>query len=192
MWIKYHDRCPLRTHRRGIPYCSSHADRQTQGSAESCGSRSGTKHRSGRIGNRSFHGGSDRSCEYFGLSEAADNLLELTSSNINSLYAVLLDVQDNTILAQRDADHRMYPASMTKIMTVLVAVENIQDMDETVTMTYDIIAPLVEAEASVPASKRAKPSASVICSTALRCPPVQMQPLLLPITSAARKMRLSS
>ena len=80
--------------------------------------------------------------------QAADNLLELTSSNINSLYAVLLDVQDNTILAQRDADHRMYPASMTKIMTVLVAVENIQDMDETVTMTYDIIAPLVEAEAS--------------------------------------------
>lgn len=80
--------------------------------------------------------------------QAADNLLELTSSNINSLYAVLLDVQDNTILAQRDADHRMYPASMTKIMTVLVAVENIQDMNETVTMTYDIIAPLVEAEAS--------------------------------------------
>ncbi|MEI3019873.1 hypothetical protein [Ruminococcus sp.] len=78
--------------------------------------------------------------------QAADNLLELTSSNINSLYAVLLDVQDNTILAQRDADHRMYPASMTKIMTVLVAVENIQDMDETVTMTYDIIAPLVKAQ----------------------------------------------
>ena len=70
--------------------------------------------------------------------QAADNLLELTSSNINSLYAVLLDVQDNTILAQRDADHRMYPASMTKIMTVLVAAEHVTDLDDTFTITREI------------------------------------------------------
>lgn len=37
---------------------------------------------------------------------------------------------------------------MTKIMTLLVAAEHIENMDDTFTMTYDIIAPLIDAEAS--------------------------------------------
>lgn len=79
--------------------------------------------------------------------EAAD-LTELTAANISSGYAVLLDVTDNEIMAQRDADTRIYPASMTKIMTLLVAAEHIENMDDTFTMTYDIIAPLIEVDAS--------------------------------------------
>ena len=78
----------------------------------------------------------------------ADNLTELTASNISSEHAVLLDVENNTVLAQRDPDARIYPASMTKIMTLLVAAEHIENMDDTFTMTYEIIAPLIEAEAS--------------------------------------------
>lgn len=79
---------------------------------------------------------------------AADTLTELTAANLSSEHAVLLDVDDNTILAQRDPDTKIYPASMTKIMTLLVAAENIENMDDTFTMTYDIIAPLIDAEAS--------------------------------------------
>ncbi len=79
---------------------------------------------------------------------AAENLTELTAANLSSEHAVLLDVDDNTILAQRDPDAKIYPASMTKIMTLLVAAENIENMDDTFTMTYDIIAPLIDAEAS--------------------------------------------
>ena len=77
-------------------------------------------------------------------------MTELTANNISSEHAVLLDVDNNTILAQRDPDARIYPASMTKIMTLLVAAEHIENMDDTFTMTYDIIAP-------VPDSKRARP-----------------------------------
>lgn len=80
--------------------------------------------------------------------EKAANLTELTAANISSECAILLDVTDNEIMAQRDANTRIYPASMTKIMTLLVAAEHIENMDDTFTMTYDIIAPLIAADAS--------------------------------------------
>ncbi len=78
----------------------------------------------------------------------AEDALKLTSSNIYSNYAVLLDVQTNEILAHRGAEQQMYPASLTKLMTLLVAVENISDFNATYTMTYDLIAPLIEQEAA--------------------------------------------
>lgn len=81
-------------------------------------------------------------------SEAA-SCTELTASNLSSEYAVLLDLDSNEILAQRgDPNTRIYPASMTKIMTLLVAAEQLDSLDDTFTMTYDIIAPLIEADAS--------------------------------------------
>lgn len=55
-----------------------------------------------------------------------------------SQYAVLVDLEDSRILAQKNADTRINPASMTKILTVLVAAEHIQNLDDTFTMTRDI------------------------------------------------------
>jgi len=75
-----------------------------------------------------------------------------TTANFNdkivSEYGVLVDIENSTILAQRNADTRIYPASLTKVMTLIVAVENIKDMDATFTMTYDILNPLIRANAS--------------------------------------------
>ncbi len=68
---------------------------------------------------------------------------------IYSQYGVLVDLQSNTVIAQRNADERMYPASLTKIMTLIVAVENIEDFDATFTMTSEIIDPLLQQSASV-------------------------------------------
>lgn len=53
--------------------------------------------------------------------------------------AILVDVETNTVLAEKNADARIYPASMTKIMTALIACESITDWDETYTMTQEII-----------------------------------------------------
>lgn len=78
----------------------------------------------------------------------AENATELTESNVYCQNAVLIDVTENTILAYRDAEKKIYPASMTKIMTLLIAAENIQNLDDTFTMTYDIIAPLIQEDAS--------------------------------------------
>ncbi len=65
-----------------------------------------------------------------------------------SEYAVLLDVQSNNILAQKSSNTRIYPASLTKMMTLLVAVDHIKNYNDTFTISYDILAPLVKANAS--------------------------------------------
>ena len=78
----------------------------------------------------------------------SDEALMLTASNIYSDYAVLLDVQTNEILAYRGAELRMNPASMTKLMTLLVAVENISDFNAKYTLTYEMISPLIEQDAA--------------------------------------------
>lgn len=70
-------------------------------------------------------------------------------STIASKYCVLINCENNSIMAQRDADKKMYPASMTKIMTLIVAVENMKSEDDTFTMTYEILNPLINADASL-------------------------------------------
>jgi len=68
---------------------------------------------------------------------------------IASKYCVLIDTENNTVIAQRDAEKKMYPASMTKIMTLIVAVENMTSLGDTFTMTHDILSPLYDADASL-------------------------------------------
>jgi len=51
---------------------------------------------------------------------------------------VFIDVEGGRILAQKDAKMRISPASMTKILTVLVAAEHITDADDTFEITIDI------------------------------------------------------
>jgi len=63
--------------------------------------------------------------------------------------AIIVDKSTNTIVAQRNAHERAYPASTTKIMTLLVAVENNADLNDTFTMSYDITDPLYVADASL-------------------------------------------
>lgn len=57
-----------------------------------------------------------------------------------SQYAVLIDTSDERIMAQKNATTRINPASMTKVLTVLVAAEHIdeKDLDDKFTMTLEI------------------------------------------------------
>ena len=66
-----------------------------------------------------------------------------------SEYALLIDLESNTVIAQKNADQRIFPASMTKVMTVLTAAGHIENWDETFTMTQSIIDPLFLADASM-------------------------------------------
>lgn len=67
------------------------------------------------------------------------------SENVVSPYGILIDVSEGTILACRDGYTRMNPASMTKVLTVLVAAEalgirtgNEAVLEETVEITIEI------------------------------------------------------
>lgn len=73
---------------------------------------------------------------------------DITDSEILSPYIAVLNVTDNQLIAGRNAETRMYPASMTKVMTLIVAVEHIENPDSTFTMTSEIIDPLYRDSAS--------------------------------------------
>ena len=64
-------------------------------------------------------------------------------------YAIVIDKRDNTVVAARNAKERAYPASTTKIMTLLTAVELITDYNDTFTMSLEITDPLFVEGASV-------------------------------------------
>lgn len=59
-------------------------------------------------------------------------------SDIVSSQAILVDMQSDTILAQKEYQKIISPASMTKILTVLVAAEQVENLDDIFTMTIDI------------------------------------------------------
>lgn len=59
---------------------------------------------------------------------------------IRSPYAVLMERDGDRILAQKKSGDKIYPASLTKIMTCLVALEHITDLDRKVTMDGNMIA----------------------------------------------------
>lgn len=70
--------------------------------------------------------------------EATEDTAAVDSESVLSTYALLVDLDDNTIVAQRNAHDRISPASMTKILTVLVAAEHVTDLDDTFTITREI------------------------------------------------------
>lgn len=71
------------------------------------------------------------------FAQADDNTIgsvgECVSENV-----VFIDVESGRILAQKDAKMRISPASMTKILTILVAAEHITDADAVFEITTDI------------------------------------------------------
>lgn len=68
--------------------------------------------------------------------------------DFDAKYGILIDADTNEIVAYRNYNTRMYPASLTKVMTLIVAVENIEDLSDTVTITADMVDPMIEQQAS--------------------------------------------
>lgn len=60
------------------------------------------------------------------------------SENIGAGSALLMDVDTGTILYKNNIDKKFYPASITKILTTLIAIENCK-MDEIVTFSQDAV-----------------------------------------------------
>lgn len=66
----------------------------------------------------------------------ADYTEDSKTLKITSEYGILIDLDSNTVIASKNGDDRIYPASMTKVMTLIVAYENIKDLDAA-TYTFD-------------------------------------------------------
>lgn len=81
----------------------------------------------------------------------ATELKEIELVNAVSNFIVVAELEDNqtNILYQKNGDSKMYPASMTKMLTVYTAILGIDNPDDLVTVEYSDVAGLVEQEASV-------------------------------------------
>lgn len=69
--------------------------------------------------------------------------------DINSKNAVMYNLNDNTVVFEKNKDQETSIASLTKIMTVLVAIENISDYDKNVTITSNMLSGLREQNLAV-------------------------------------------
>ena len=58
--------------------------------------------------------------------------------SVDSPSALLMDLKSGKILYEKDIDKKMYPASLTKIMTAIIILENC-DLNEVATVSYDAV-----------------------------------------------------
>ena len=70
--------------------------------------------------------------------------LDITSGN-----AIMYNLNDNEIIYEKNKNEEVSIASLTKIMTCIVALENINNIDDKVTLTYKDFEGLAEANAAV-------------------------------------------
>ena len=70
--------------------------------------------------------------------------LDITSSN-----AIMYNLNDNEVIYEKGSEEEVSIASLTKIMTCIVALENIDDIDKKITLTNKDFEGLVEQNAAV-------------------------------------------
>lgn len=83
------------------------------------------------------------------LKKGPDSAVVLSSDQLNSPNAILIRLKDHTILVQKNSEEKIYPASLTKMMTAIVAIENLPDLKKEITLTSAVFHGLSEADASM-------------------------------------------
>ena len=70
------------------------------------------------------------------------------SVDISGEYGIVIDQDNGQILYDKKAKEKMYPASITKILTCIVALEMVDDLDKQVTITDSDVETVWETGAS--------------------------------------------
>ena len=76
--------------------------------------------------------------------KTAQALDKLSSPNV-----ILIRLKDYTVIMQKNSQVKIYPASLTKIMTAIVAIESLPDLKEEIKLTNSAFQGLYEADASM-------------------------------------------
>lgn len=77
------------------------------------------------------------------------NICYAEELDIYSKSAILYNMDDDIILYEKNSEERTSIASLTKIMTCIVAIENIDNLDQKIILKSDVFTGLTEAGASV-------------------------------------------
>lgn len=81
--------------------------------------------------------------------EPLPTVTPISPDAIKSIYGYMVRPEDGAVILDKSSTEKMYPASMTKVMTILVAIENLPDLDEKLQITTDVVASLLEQHSSM-------------------------------------------
>lgn len=82
-------------------------------------------------------------------SAAAELIPTVDLAQLYSPCAVLTEADSGRILAEHNGGSRIYPASLTKIMTAVIVLENLEDLSETIVLPEEIFGMLYVRHASL-------------------------------------------
>lgn len=74
---------------------------------------------------------------------------EIELNKLNSKAAILRELDSGKVLGRKEEDKRIYPASLTKIMTVVLAMEKLGNLEHTTVLESDIFPELYAEGASM-------------------------------------------
>jgi len=74
---------------------------------------------------------------------------DLSKLNLYSSSLLLANLDENEILFEKNSQKTIYPASLTKIMTSIVAIEHLPSLEESISVSETIFPYLVEQNASI-------------------------------------------
>ena len=81
--------------------------------------------------------------------EAAEPVIEPDLTEIYSESGIVVRLEDGKVMTQFGQDERIFPASLTKIMTCIIALEQIEDLEEIVVISPERYNELYVQEASM-------------------------------------------
>ncbi|AHF10454.1 D-alanyl-D-alanine carboxypeptidase family protein [Dehalobacter restrictus] len=91
----------------------------------------------------------DKTSSYSSLKITPDSSASISFDKLNSPNAILIRFKDHTIMMQKNSERKIYPASLTKMMTAIVTIENLPDLNEEIKLTNSTFQGLYEADASM-------------------------------------------
>lgn len=78
-----------------------------------------------------------------------DHSISINDDDLYSSNAILVRLSDQSITMQKNSEEKIYPASLTKIMTAIVAIENLTDLEHEIKLTHTTFDGLYEANAAM-------------------------------------------
>ncbi|MFS0615138.1 D-alanyl-D-alanine carboxypeptidase family protein [Lederbergia ruris] len=78
-----------------------------------------------------------------------DSSVSISLDKLNSSHVILIRLEDQTILMQKSSEEKIYPASLTKMMTAIVAIENLTNLQKEIQLTHNTFNGLYSANASM-------------------------------------------
>ncbi len=83
------------------------------------------------------------------LKIASDFVASISSDKLKSPYAILIRLEDSNILMQKNSEEKIYSASLTKMMTTMVAIENLPNLQDKIKLSHSMFQELYKLDASM-------------------------------------------